>query len=278
MKEVHKEMRKVLLTVAVLAMGLALAANANAFTKQAVPMGSEGSPSGLSQDCILQAYNTCSCWIWVFTELPGGVWGTVFNPADCAGGCASGGAVTDIWLYSRCTVSGDFGGVGVSTVDASDCLVTELFNTGPFTTTHCVLGDRWTHIEVPYVHVNGEDFAVTIEWGSGLAQLATENGIANLICSFGVTSTFPGCFNSTCTCAGWSPAAAATYIYVTDFTGDTVLDDLCVLYGYPYAIAFPYYYPYGYIPNNTLLQVGLDCTSPTAVQNTSWGNVKALYE
>jgi hypothetical protein len=65
---------------------------------------------------------------------------------------------------------------------------------------------------------------------------------------------------------------------VTDFNGDTTLDDLCSIYGYPYGVAFPYYYPYGYIPNNVVLQVGLDCTSPTATQNTSWGNVKALYE
>jgi hypothetical protein len=161
-KEVQKEMRKVLFTVAVLAMGLSLAVNANAFTKEAAKIDGAGSPSGLSQDCVLQAYSLCSCWIWVFTELPGGIWGTVLNPADCAGGCASGGAVSDVWLYSRCTVSGDFGGIGISTVDASDCLVSELFNTGPFTTTHCVLGDRWNHIDVPYVHVNGEDFAVTI--------------------------------------------------------------------------------------------------------------------
>jgi hypothetical protein len=271
-------MRKGIVVLAALLMTLALVVNANAFTKQAVPMGNEGSPSGLSEDCVLQAYNLCSCWIWVFTEVQGGVWGTVLDPNDCPGGCAYGGCVSDVWLYSRCTASGDFGGIGISTVDASACLVTELFNTGPFTTTHCVLGDRWTHIDIPLIHVNGQEFAVTIEWGSGAAQLATENGIANLICSFGVTGTFPGCFNSTCTCAGWSPAAAATYIYVTDFNGDTILDDLCAIYGYPYAIAFPYYYPYGYIPNNVVIQVGLICNMPTATENTSWGHVKALYE
>jgi hypothetical protein len=241
-------------------------------------MDAEGSPSGLASACILQAYNLCSCWIWVFTEVEGGVWGTVFAPGDCAGGCPTGGVVNDIWLYSRCSSSGDFGGVGISIVDASACLVSELYDTGPFTTTHCVLGDRWTHISLPHVQLDDRSFAVTIEWGSGAVQLATENGIANLICTFGVTGTFPGCFNSTCTCSTWRPVAAATYIYVTDFNGDTILDDLCSIYGYPYAIAFPYYYPYGYIPNNVVLQVGLDCDPGTAVEPTTWGHVKALYE
>jgi hypothetical protein len=276
-------MRKVLLTVAVLAMSLALAANANAFTKQAVPMGNEGSPSGLSQDCVLQSYNICSCWIWVFTEVPGSLYGAVFDPTDCPGGCqlpsgGPGGAVSDIWLYSRCTASGDFGVVGVSTIDPTGCPVTELYNTGPFTTTHCVVNDRWTHIDVPLIHVNGEPFAITIEWGSGAAQLASDNGIANLICSFGITGTFPGCFNSTCTCSGWSLSPATSFVYTRDFTGDTIPDDICAIYGYPYALAFPYYPGIGYIPNNIVLQVGLDCTNPTATENTSWGHVKALYE
>jgi hypothetical protein len=279
-------MRKVLLTVAVLAMSLSLVANASAFTKEAVRVEPGSSPSGLSQDCTLIAYNNCSGWIWVFTELDGAVWGHVYNPADCAGGCTSGGAVSDIWIYGRCDLgpgitSGAFGNVGVHTVDAADCLVSDLYNTGPFTTTHCVAGDRWHHVSVPLVHVNGEDFAVTVTWGDPTLDqipLATENAIANLICSFGVTGTFPGCFNSTLTCVGWSPSTNPSYIYASDFNGDTLLDDLCAIYGYPYAIAFPYYPGYGYLANPMRISVGLDCTSPTATENTSWGHVKALYE
>jgi hypothetical protein len=56
------------------------------------------------------------------------------------------------------------------------------------------------------------------------------------------------------------------------------LDDLCAVYGYPYPLAFPYVPYYGYLPNNLMLVAGLDCHTPTAVENTSWGHLKALYE
>jgi hypothetical protein len=272
-------MRKVLLVAAVLAVSLSMVVNAHAYTKEAAQIGNEGAPYGLSQDCVLTAYNICACWIWTFTEAPGAVWGTVYDPADCVGGCDNGGAVSEIFLYSRCDVApGSHGGVGVSTVDALNCLVSELWNSGPFTTFSCVVGDRWTTIDVPLIHLDGERFAVTVTWGDGSAVLATENTIGNLFCSFGVIGTFPGCATSTCTCYGWAPGGGFTYLWVTDFTGDTIPDDLCALYGYPYALAFPYYYPYGYLYNNLMVAVGLDCTGATAVTPTSWGHVKALYE
>ena len=69
-----------------------------------------------------------------------------------------------------------------------------------------------------------------------------------------------------------------SYIYVTDVTGDTVPDDLCALYGYPYPLAFPYYAPYGYLPNNLIIALAMDCTVPENASATSWGRVKALYE
>jgi hypothetical protein len=274
-------MRKVLLAAAVLAVSLSMAVNAGAYTKEMVRYGGETMPEGLSQDCTLQAYNLCACWLWVFTEAPGAVWGTVYDPNDCDPACGNGGAVSEIFLYSRCDVApGQHGGVGVSTVDANNCLVDELWNSGPFTTFSCVAGDRITTIDVPIEesHVNGERFAVTVTWGDGTAQLGTEATIAALFCSFGVIGGFPGCATSTCTCTGWTLPTANTFLWVSDFTGDTIPDDICDLYGYPYALGFPYYPGYGYLYNNLMISVGLDCTSPTAVEPTSWGHVKALYE
>jgi hypothetical protein len=272
-------MRKVLLIAAVLVASLTMAVNAQAYTKEAVQLGNDGGPYGLSGDCILAAYNICACWIWVFTEAQGAVWGTVLDPDDCPGGCPSGGAVRQIILYSRCDPGpGDFDGVGIASVDALHCLTGSLYDSGPFTTFSCVLGDRWTFIDVPLVHVNGEPFAVTITWGTGTAQMSTDNGIGNLFCSMGIYGTFPGCATTTCTCVGWVMGPQVSYIWITDFNGDTLLDDLCALYGYPYPLSFPYFYPYGYLTNNLLIAVWLDCTSPTAVEPTSWGHVKALYE
>jgi hypothetical protein len=278
-------MRKVLLAAAVVVLGLSVAVNASAITKQAVRSDVQSAPYGLSVDCTLCASNICAGWIWVFNELQGGaVWGCVFDPNDCPGGCENGGAVSEIQLYSRCSVvPGCLADVGLSLVNAVDCPTTALYGTGPVTVTHCVAGDRWTTFPVPLIHMDGQRFAVTITWcdpvaGASNPQLATDNGIGNLFCSMGVCCTFPGCASTGLTCVGWTNPPQKTFIYVTDFNGDTVLDDICGLYGVPYSLAFPYMYPYGYLSNNLVVCVGLDCLHPTAVEPSSWGHVKALYE
>jgi hypothetical protein len=276
-------MRKVLLAAAIAVLGLSVAMNASAYTKQAAVMDATGAPDGLSADCTLTAGNFCAGWIWVFNDVEGAVWGHVFDPADC-GACLTGGAVSEITLYSRCaTVPGQLGGVGVASVDGTGCPTGVLYDSGPVTVTHCVAGDRWTVFQVPLAHTGGNPFAVTVTWGpqSGGVnnpQLSTDNGIANLYCSQGVVSAFPGCATSVPTCAGWTMPPQNTFIYVTDFNGDGFLDDICSIYGTPYPLSFPYFYPYGYLPNNLVVTVGLDCSSPTAVESTSWGHVKALYE
>lgn len=286
-KEVNQTMRKALITAAILAVSVALAGNAFAFTREASQFDGGSAPYGLSQDCLLQTYNTCAGWVWIFNDLQGAVWGTVLNPNDCAEGCSNGGAVSDIFFWGYCSPSAPamINGVDVDLVDALGCPTAMLWHSGPVTITSCVTGDRWTHVTVPVgdTHLNGGDFAITIEWGpaSPLMRFATDNGFGNLNCMlYGYIGTFPGCASPALTCAGWSwtDPGQATYIYVTDFTGDTVLDDLCAIYGMPYPLWFPYVGGYGYIPNNLMVIAGLDCHSPTAVENTSWGHVKALYE
>ena len=70
-----------------------------------------------------------------------------------------------------------------------------------------------------------------------------------------------------------------TYVYVTDMDGDTVLEDLCELYGAPYPLSFPYIAGYGYQPNNLFAIAMVRCSSsPSRVENTSWGHVRALFE
>jgi hypothetical protein len=277
-------MRKVLLAAAIAVLGLAVAMNASAYTKTAALADAAGAPYGLSADCTLAAGNFCAGWIWVFNDAQGAVWGSVLDPNDCAGGCFNGGAVSEITLYSRCsTVPGSINGIGISSVDGASCLVSSLYDSGPVTVTHCVVGDRWTVFSTPATHLGGNPFAVTVEWGPQSAgvnnpQFSTDNGIANLYCSQGVLGTFPGCATTTPTCPGWTLPAQNTFIYITDFNGDTILDDLCALYGGPYPLSFPYFYPYGYLPNNLVVSVGLDCSSPTAVENSTWGHVKSLYE
>lgn len=276
-------MRKALLALAVVALTLPIASGAFAFTKVAERYEGGASPYGLATDCTLQDYNLCSSWIWTFNDAQGAVWGHVFDPNDCAGGCLNGGAVSEVLLYGRCNVvPGDIGGLRVDAVDANNCPTALLCETGPLELTHCVAGDRWTTIALDPndCHLSGNPFAVSIVWGTdGEITFATDNGIANLACSQGVTGTFPGCFSTVPTCGGYTmPAAQKSFIFVTDFNGDTLLDDLCAIYGAPYGLAFPYVSGYGYLANNLVLSVGLDCSSPTAVEPTSWGHVKALYE
>ena len=139
---------------------------------------------------------------------------------------------------------------------------------------------------LPDIDLTDDAFAVTLEWGpSSPAQvrLVTDNALGNLFCSMGL-SGFPGCLGTVCGCASWAPTAENSYIYLTDFTGDTIPDDLCGLYGAPYPLNFPYYPSYGYLGNNLLVSVGLTCSAASSVkdvsgesQPTSWGRVKALY-
>jgi hypothetical protein len=264
-----------------------LPAPAHAFTRQPARFDAWTLPPDiLAVDCTLNSANLCAGWIWTFDDVEGAVWGTVLSPGDCSISCSDGGGVEEIILYSRCSeVPGRIANVGLSKVDAVGCRTSLLYNTGPLTVTHCVYGDRWTRIVLPTTHIQGEPFAVTVTWGpqtggTNNPQLATDNGIANLYChqNPGSFPVFPGCTTSTSDCSAWSLPSQHTFIYVTDFNGDGVLDDICALYGAPYPLAFPYFYPYGYLPNNLMIAVGLDCHAPTAVEPTSWGKVKALYQ
>lgn len=254
------------------------------FTREAHVLSGETyvGPLGTA-DCGLQDYNLCSSWIWTFNDAQGAQWGHVFDPNDCAGGCLNGGAVSEVLLYARCAaVPGGIGGVRIDAVDAANCRTALLCASGALELVHCVAGDRWTAIPMPVedCHLNGNPFAVSVVWGpAGEVQFATDNGVANLFCSQGVTGTFPGCFSTVPTCGGYVvPALQKSFIYVTDFNGDTLLDDLCEIYGSPYGLAFPYVPGHGYLANNLLLSVSLDCSSPAAVEPTSWGRVRALFE
>jgi hypothetical protein len=261
----------------VAALVLLTVANANALTKEAARVEPGATPYGLASDCVLSAYNWCSGWIWVFSDDPGAVWGTVYDPNIC--GCdPDKGAVDQVVLYSRCaSVPGDLGGIDVETVDSRNCLVDLLYHSGPFTVTHCVSGDRWTTIPVPLIHVNHNPFAITVEWGlANNPQLATDNAVGNFYCARGYTG-FPGCATIGFTCTGWVNLPQVTYIYLTDLDNNGTLEDLCLLYGAPYGPSFPYIYYYGYMNNNLVMIVGVDTLAPTAVEPSSWGHVKALY-
>lgn len=287
--EVTVTMRKVLLTSAIVVLGLSVAMSASAFTKTMVRDSAGHAPSSLATDCTLASGNNCAGWVWVFNDVQGAVWGTVLNPADCAGGCVNGGAVTSITMRSYCNAApapGAIDDLGLSAVDGVGCRTgSPLYSTGPITVAHCASGDRWTTFAVPTVHVAGHPFAVTVTWGphvgaSANPQFSTEAQIANLYChqNPGVYPVFPGCGTSTADCTGWSMPPQRTYLYETDVTGDGIPDDICALYGVPYALAFPYVYGYGYLPNNLMITVGLDCSSPTATEAGSWGHVKSLYQ
>jgi len=266
---------------------LALASPGRAATRQSARYEGGGAPPrSLSADCTLGAFNLCSGWIWVFDDVEGAVWGTLLDPQGCPGGCAAGGSVEEVTLYSRCSsVPGRLGSIGIAAVDAAGCRTALLYESGPVTIVHCVPYDRWQTISVPGVHLSGSRFAVTITWGPkdgalSNPQLATDNGRNNLFCKLfpWIPEPWDGCATSTATCAGWEIPPERSFVYVTDVNGDGVLDDLCKLYGAPRSVAFPYIYPYGYLPNNMLITVGMDCSSPTAVRPTSWGKVKALFE
>ena len=235
---------------------------------------------GLESDCMLCAYNACSGWIWVFSDDPGAVWGVVLDPNNCPGGCANGGAVAEVLLYSRCSsVPGMIGDIGVATVDSRNCLVDPLYHSGPMTITRCVSGDRWTTIRIPLTNVFGNPFALTIEWGpTHNPQFAIDNWLANFYCQYGFGPGFPGCATTGRTCSGWCSLPSLTYVYLTDLDNNGTLEDLCALYGTPYPPSEYYLYPYGYHCNNLVMIVGLVCTGPTAVESTSWGHVKALFD
>ena len=84
-------------------LSLALPTNAGAFTREAAEYNDGPPVFALSQDCLLQTYNTCSGWVWILDDDEGAVWGTVVDPDDCPGGCENGGAVSDIWFWADCS-------------------------------------------------------------------------------------------------------------------------------------------------------------------------------
>jgi len=282
-------MRKVLLTAAIAVLGLSVVMNAAAathhqghaaFSKRLARNDVQSAPSGLAIDCTLASGNLCAGWIWEFSGAQGDIWGVVFNPADCPISCDNGGKVEQILLRSYCsTAPGHIDGYGISSVDGADCRTASLYSAGPQTITHCVSGDRWTTFAVPDVHVNGNPFAVTITWAAPVGttsnpQLAAEATIANLYCHNypSITGVFPGCAASPHVCDSWALPAQRTFVYVSSGT------DFCATYGVPYPLAFPYLYPYGYLPNNLIVSAGLDCFSPSATESGSWGHVKSLYQ
>lgn len=269
------------LIFAPLLVSFVLPAAAGAYTRGLGHFRGETSPAqSLWGDCVLQDYNICSSWIWQFEDTPGAVWGAVFDPNDCPGGCWNGGAVTEVILYARCQrVPGEIGGVRVVAVDAGGCPTSLIYESGPLALTHCVRGDRWSTIPIGSAHLGGNPFAVQIVWGpQGDVRLATDNALANLFCSLDYTGTFPGCFSEYPTCPGWRMPPQASFIFVTDWDGDTVLDDLCSLLGKPSPLSFPYLPGYGLLNNSLIMSVGLDCGPPYGVENTSWGRVRALFE
>jgi hypothetical protein len=241
-------------------------------------------PHGMSVDCVLQEFSACSGWIWLCGDDEGAVWGTVYDVEDCPGSCASGVSVSEIYLYTVCaSTPARFGGVGIASVDGVDCLADPLYDSGPLTIVHCTPGDRWNIIETPPIPVNGR-FAVTVTWGprvDGISnpRFAVDAETADFFCSadpsrYGV---FPGCATSEASCHDWIRHAQSSFLYVTDVDGDTTPDDLCKLYGYPYPVR-PYYSYLYYTTNNILMGVGLECTGSTAVQPSTWGRVKNLFE
>ena len=260
----------------------------HSFSREVAELDSHGPPYGLSDFCFLDSYNVCSGWVWVYSDVEGAVWGTVLDPNDCPGGCHfHGGKPTDIWFWGLCSPGAPamINGVSYGFVDAIGCRTYLLWHSGPVTVYSCVSGDRWAHVSVPggVQCVFEERFALSVEWGPdspAQMQFATDNGLSNLFCWLGYLGTFPGCASPDHDCATWewSNPGQVSYVYVTDFNGDTVLDDLCAIYGMPYPLWGPYVSSYGYMPNNLMAVVRLDCNWASSVENTSWGHVKALYE
>ena len=281
-------MRTLLIVPLVLLGIVAMRGSSAAFTHKAVRSDRARAPATLSSDCWLTSGNLCAGWIWVFNDVQGAVWGTVLDPQSCVGPWPSGG-VDEIDLYSRCSSTpAQIGGVGISSVDGVGCRTTLLWQSPPVTVVNCVSGDRWTVIRPAGARVGNNPFAVTVTWGPGYtgfgtssnAQLATDNGIANLYCRNNPTlaGVFPGCATSTTSCVGWTIPPQRTYIYVTDLNGDGTLDDVCALYGQPYPLAFPYLYPYGYLPNNLIISVGLPAGISVSTRPTTWGHMKQLFD
>lgn len=179
------------------------------FTRELAPLsGDRATSQSLAADCTLADYNFCSMWAWIFDDAPGAVWGAVFDPDDCAGGCWNGGAVSEVTFYSRCTaIPATIGGVRIVSLDEQFCPDTLLYDTGPIELTHCVLGDRWTTVPIDAndTRLGGDPFAVQLVWGDTTRiRFASDNALANLYCSLQHTGTFPGCYSTVPTCGGFT--------------------------------------------------------------------------
>jgi len=279
-------MRLATIVIVVLMSAFAATGSAFAFTRTAEKYDGGSKTPLLSTDCVLNSANLCAGWIWALNDVEGAVWGTVLDPAECYSQGLGIQKVTQIALYTLCSATaGRIDNVAISRINAQNCRTDLVYESGPITVVHCVSGDHWTIIQPARPEVGDWRFAVTVTWGPGYhgtgttsdVQLATDNGIANLYCEInpGVVA-FPGCGSTTSSCAGWSLQTERSFVYVSDVNGH--LEDLCARYGVPAPLSFPYLYPYGYLPNNLMVSVGIDVWGATAVQPTSWGHVKSLFQ
>lgn len=243
------------------------------------------SPAGplLAGPCQIAEFDVCSCFVWIWTLPRDAVWGTILDPQEMPANCAAG-VIRSVRFATRCApgAPASLDDVRIQAVDASGCPTATLWSSGPVTVTHCSAADMWTSLAVPDVAVPGGDFVVALEIGPTTprrVRLVSDSGIANLYCRQG-TMGFPGC-DTGCSCPGWVIPPVSSYIFADDFDGNTVVDDLCAVYGMPYPLAFPYVAGYGYLPNNLLLEVQIDPAATSVEEGaagvTSWGRVKALY-
>jgi len=176
-------MKKLLLVAALAISVVGLAYADLEFTPAKVPANLQESPGGgAAGQCLVQYYNACSGWIYVWTGwLAGDMVGTIYDlPADCdpaafePGGCTLYEARFVIWtVLPGWGYTVDF---EVYDVDAQDCLVTPAlagmydvdFPSGP---SWWILGNFGP---VPDKH------AFTMAWDTGIyPTIATDNPPSN---------------------------------------------------------------------------------------------------
>jgi hypothetical protein len=248
-------MRKMLLAAAVCMLAVSVAGNGFALdrAKTLTQIGDESrdpSPWGSTDYCTLSYYNTCTGWIYVWGGWSvSDVVGVAFDPASCPPKADECATLLGAWFYFRNTYPtyGYTAAVGCATqgsVPSHLGAVTYLSDPQEWI-------ERWNWVDLANCHVGGGGVAIIHFTATGPLSMATE--ALPLSCGGG---------SKICqTC----PQPANSYYYGSLATGN---------------FSGSSFYAGVYNPSATdiLMDIVVACVGPTAVESSSWGNLKAMYE
>jgi hypothetical protein len=251
-------MRKMLLAAAVGLIAVSVAGNGLALerTKTLTQIGDNGDrgpgPWGANDGCTLSYYNFCAGWIYVWSGWTASdVIGIEFDPEACGPKPNECATVLGAWVYflDAYPTYGFTASVGTGKWGNQPGHLGKITSLGDPQEWY----DGWNFVDLHNAHVGGGGILFIHFDNPGPLAYTTE--ALPLMCN--PDPPRPAC--QTC------PQPASSYYYGSLSTGN---------------FSGSQFYAGVYFPsaNDLITDIIVTCIGPTAVEPSSWGNIKAMYE